>query len=90
LRAVASRHVFLGLNDNDWYVKEAKRHRVNGAVQLVSRNCKMAIGTRLTHMAFENAGIPILSIYADNVDAREWDDSKIKTLVSRFIEERLL
>ena len=39
---------------------------------------------------FENAGIPLLTIYADVVDAREWDDEKIKSQVSNFIEARLL
>jgi hypothetical protein len=40
-------------------------------------------------MALENAGIPVLPIYADNVDPRDWDDAKMKSLVSEFIERRL-
>jgi len=43
-----------------------------------------------TKIVFENAGIPLLTIYADVVDAREWDDEKVKSQVSNFIEERLL
>jgi len=39
---------------------------------------------------FEHAGIPVVSIPCDNVDARAWDEEKIRDLVSRFIEERIL
>jgi len=44
----------------------------------------------LQEIAFGNVGIPLLTIYADVVDAREWDDEKVKSQVSNFIEERLL
>ncbi len=90
LRALASRHVFLGLGDDSWLVKEAKLHRVNGAIQMVGKNCKTYMRGPLTRMIFENAGIPTLSIPCDNVDARQWDEPKIRSLVSGFIEERLM
>ena len=90
LRALASRHVFLGLGDDTWLVKEAKLHGVNGAIQMVGKNCKAYMRAPLTQMAFERAGIPALSIPCDNVDARQWDEEKIRSLVSIFIEERLL
>ena len=41
-------------------------------------------------LILEDAGIPTLSIPCDNVDARQWDENKIKSLVCNFIEERLL
>jgi len=92
LRALASRHLSMGehLRQPDWLVKEAKLHEVNGAVMIVSESCIRDIGRRFTKIAFEDAGIPLLPIYADVVDAREWDDEKIKAQVSNFIEERLL
>ncbi|MBN1367074.1 MAG: 2-hydroxyacyl-CoA dehydratase [Dehalococcoidales bacterium] len=90
LRALASRNVFLGLNTNDWFVKEAKLHNIAGAVQLVSTTCRIGMYTSLTKLAFEKAGIPVLEITADNVDARKWDDEKIKAQVSEFIEKRCL
>ncbi len=92
LRALASRHLSMGehLRQPDWLVKEAKLHKVNGAVMIVAENCIRDVGRRFTQIAFEDAGIPLLTIYADVVDAREWDDDKIKSQVSSFIEERLL
>lgn len=90
LRALASRHLFIGIGDSVWYVKEAKLNKVNGVVQLVSKDCRESVATPLQRMAFENVGIPVLPIYADNVDAREWDDDLIKSQVSNFIETRLL
>jgi hypothetical protein len=82
--------VFLGLGDDSWLVKEAKLHRVNGAIQMVGRNCKAYMRAPLTRIIFENAGIPTLSIPCDNVDARQWDEPMIRSLVSTFIEERLI
>jgi benzoyl-CoA reductase/2-hydroxyglutaryl-CoA dehydratase subunit BcrC/BadD/HgdB len=95
LRALASRHVvgsipYGWIRDPDWLLKEAKLHKVNGAVMIVNRSCIRDIGRRFTKIVFENAGIPLLTIYADVVDAREWDDEKIKSQVSSFIEEKLL
>jgi benzoyl-CoA reductase/2-hydroxyglutaryl-CoA dehydratase subunit BcrC/BadD/HgdB len=95
LRALASRNVvgpipYGWIRDPDWLLKEAKSHKVNGAVMIVNRSCIRDIGRRFTKIAFENAGIPLLTIYADVVDAREWDDEKIKSQVSNFIEERLI
>lgn len=89
LRALASRHLFIGIGDSDWYVKEAKLNKVSGVVQLVSKDCRESVVTPLQRIAFENAGIPVLPIYADNVDARAWDDEQIKAQVSNFIEARL-
>jgi len=41
-------------------------------------------------MVLEEGGIPALPIYADVVDAREWNDEEIRAQVSRFIEERCI
>jgi hypothetical protein len=89
LRALAARIVFLG-HGNDWLISEAKRFKVDGMVQIVSGHCSQAVHSPMVKRAFENAGIPTLQIRADNVDAREWDDAKIKAQVSDFIEKRLL
>jgi hypothetical protein len=56
---------------------------------LVRKGCRESIEAPLIRMALENAGIPVLPIYADNVDPRDWDDAKMKSLVSEFIERRL-
>jgi benzoyl-CoA reductase/2-hydroxyglutaryl-CoA dehydratase subunit BcrC/BadD/HgdB len=92
LRALASRHLDMGeyLRQPEWLVKEAKLHKASGAVMIVNRSCIRDVGRRFIKIAFEDAGIPLLTIYADVVDAREWDDEKVKSQVSSFIEERLL
>jgi benzoyl-CoA reductase/2-hydroxyglutaryl-CoA dehydratase subunit BcrC/BadD/HgdB len=95
LRALASRHVvgpvlYGSIRDPDWLLKEAKLHRVDGAIMIVNTSCMRDVGRAFTRVTFEDAGIPLLTIYADVVDAREWDDEKVKSEVSSFIEERLL
>ena len=57
---------------------------------IISRSCIRDVGRKFIQIAFEKAGIPVLPIYADVVDAREWDDEKIKFLVSDFIESRVI
>jgi benzoyl-CoA reductase/2-hydroxyglutaryl-CoA dehydratase subunit BcrC/BadD/HgdB len=78
------------IRDPDWLLKEAKLHKVDGAIMIVNRSCMRDVGRTFTKIAFEAAGIPLLTVYADVVDAREWDDEKVKSQVSTFIEERLL
>jgi hypothetical protein len=90
LRALAGRSIFLGLWGSEWQVKEAKINQVDGIVQLIGKNCREYIEAPMTRMAFEKAGIPVLQIFADNVDVREWDDTRIKAQVENFIETRLL
>jgi benzoyl-CoA reductase/2-hydroxyglutaryl-CoA dehydratase subunit BcrC/BadD/HgdB len=90
LRALAGRHVFLGLGDDNWIAKEARRHNVNAVIQMVSQNCRRSLQAPLTRMVLEDSGIPTLAIPCDNVDARAWNENKIKNLVSDFIEKRLL
>lgn len=92
LRALASRHLVMGdlLRQPEWLLKEARLHQVSGAVMIVSASCIRDIGRRLTRMVFENAGIPVLTLYADVVDAREWNDEQVRAQVASFIEEKVL
>ncbi|MGB9919430.1 MAG: 2-hydroxyacyl-CoA dehydratase subunit D [Moorellales bacterium] len=96
LRALASR--FVGMSEmlhmppwnTDWFLKEAKKHRIGGVVHLVSGNCPQAVeGSYFIRKRFEEAGIPVLEIRADTVDARAWDQSRIMAEVEWFIENRL-
>ncbi len=95
LRALASRHVTITefIYHRDWLVKEAILHKVRGAVMIVAKSCIRPVGGGVGNMftirAFEAAGIPVLPIYSDVVDAREWKDEEIKFQVSKFIEEKL-
>ena len=58
----------------EWIVHQAREHRIDGALVLRPRSMKPAATGRLfIERALEDAGIPVLPIEADVVDAREWD-----------------
>jgi hypothetical protein len=85
LRTVAGRHILLGFGGAEWMVKEAKLHKCDGVVGFGSGSAS-AVGTR----PFEEAGIPAIEIPGHNVDARQWDDEKVRSIVSNFLEKRIL
>ncbi|ARK29913.1 2-hydroxyacyl-CoA dehydratase subunit D [Halalkalibacter krulwichiae] len=96
LRTLVSRTV--GMEDmlhmppwnSDWYVNEAKRNGIDGVVHLISDSCtQSAGGTYFVKKAFEDAGIPILQLRADPVDARGWDDSAMTAQLEQFIENKI-
>lgn len=95
-RALASR--FVGMEDllhmppwnSDWYVKEALHNQVHGVVHLVSDSCTQgAGGTYFIKQALEEAGIPVLQLLADPVDARAWDERQMVAALTEFLETRL-
>ncbi|MEV0210768.1 2-hydroxyacyl-CoA dehydratase family protein [Streptomyces sp. NPDC050788] len=89
LRAVAAR--FCAFRDQmytppwsvEWHVKEAKAHRVDGVVHLISPDSRSSWFT--TH-ALRQAGIPVLEIRADNADGRSLDPRAMHDQVARWIE----
>ena len=96
LRALASR--FVGMEDMlhmppwnvDWYLKEAKHNGISGMVHLVAESCTQAVqGSYFIKKAFEEAGIPVLELRADTVDARAWDEAKMTAQIESFLENRL-
>jgi len=96
LRALASR--FAGMEDmlhmppwnSDWYVKEAQKNQINGVVHLVAESCTQAVqGSYFIKKAMEDAGIPVLELRADTVDARAWDDKRMTGVLENFLETRL-
>ena len=96
LRALASR--FVGMEDmlhmppwnSDWYLKEAKENGINGMVHLVAESCTQAVqGSYFIKKAFEDAGIPVLELRADTVDARAWNDERMTVEIEKFLENRL-
>jgi hypothetical protein len=97
LAALASRVV--NLNEqlhnppwaNEWIVEQAGQHRIDGAVMLVPGGMRpAATGKRFVARALERAGVPVLTIDADQVDARQWNADDMGRRVGRFIEGRLL
>jgi len=96
LRALASR--FVGLEDmlhmppwnTEWYLKEARNSGIDGVVHLVSNSCTQAVqGSYFIRKNFEDAGIPVLELRADTVDARDWDDAQMTAQLEAFLETRL-
>ena len=93
LRALAAR--FAAFTDQlytppwsaEWYVKEARNHGIDGVVHLVSEDPR---GSYFTTRALEAAGIPVLELHADNVDARGTDEGGIFRTVAEWLEHRVL
>jgi len=96
LRALASR--FCGLEEflhmppwnTDWFVREAKNNDITGVVYLVPENCTSAVeGSHFIVDAMEKAGIPVLLLRADPVDASKWSNENMTAAVEDFLENRL-
>jgi len=96
LRALASR--FVGMEDmlhmppwnTEWYLKEARKNQIGGVVHLVSASCTQAVqGSYFIRKTFEDAGIPVLELRADTVDARDWDEAQMTAELEAFLETRL-
>ena len=74
-----------------WLVHQARTHRVNGALVLRPRSMKPAATGRLfIERALEEAGIPVLPIEGDVVDARPWDPDAARAAVRSFLDARVL
>ncbi|HEU4651754.1 MAG TPA: 2-hydroxyacyl-CoA dehydratase family protein, partial [Croceibacterium sp.] len=95
MRALASR--ICSINEvlhlppwmNGWMVSEAGRCGIDAAVMLLPPDNRLSqSGTRLTAMALEEAGVPVLMIDADMVDAKIWDHDRMVALVAEFLRER--
>jgi hypothetical protein len=89
MRALAAR--FAAFSDQlytppwsaEWYVKEARHHGVDGVVHLVSDDPR---GSWFTTRALEAAGIPVLELHADNVDARTADPQTLDRTVRDWLD----
>jgi benzoyl-CoA reductase/2-hydroxyglutaryl-CoA dehydratase subunit BcrC/BadD/HgdB len=74
---------------NEWMVSEADRCGIDAAVQLLPPDNRLSqSGTRLTALSLEAAGVPVLTIDADMVDARNWDHDRMVGLVAEFLHLR--
>ena len=76
---------------NEWIVHQAKLHRIDAAFVLTSLGTRpAATGNRFIERALEHAGIPVLPVIADMVDARDWDPEGMRRKVSEFLTLRVL
>ncbi len=95
LRTLAARYVGLteGLHvppwNTEWYVDQAKKHRIDAAVLLAPGTGCQSRDTYFTKKALEEVDVPVFEIGSDNVDSRDWDDEEIKKQLSSFIEARV-
>jgi benzoyl-CoA reductase/2-hydroxyglutaryl-CoA dehydratase subunit BcrC/BadD/HgdB len=74
----------------EWIVEQARAHRIDAALVLHPRSLKpSATGRRFIERALEDAGIPVLPVAADVVDARAWDPAATRAAVRDFLDERV-
>ena len=92
LRALASRTVSMNeqLHNppwaNEWIVDQALRHRIDAALVLRPLGTRpSATGNLFIERALSKAGIPVLPVFADMVDARSWDGTAMREKVSSFL-----
>jgi benzoyl-CoA reductase/2-hydroxyglutaryl-CoA dehydratase subunit BcrC/BadD/HgdB len=75
----------------EWIVQQARNHRINGALVLRPRSMKPAgTGRLFIERALEEAGIAVLPIEGDVVDARAWDAAAARAAVKSFLETRVI
>jgi benzoyl-CoA reductase/2-hydroxyglutaryl-CoA dehydratase subunit BcrC/BadD/HgdB len=74
----------------EWIVAQAREHRIDAALVLHPRSLKpSATGRLFIERALEAAGVPVLPIAADVVDARAWDPAAARERVRAFLDERV-
>ena len=74
----------------EWIVEQAREHRIDAALVLRPRSMKPAATGRLfIERALEGAGIPVLPIEADVVDARAWNPVASRDAVRAFLDARV-
>jgi benzoyl-CoA reductase/2-hydroxyglutaryl-CoA dehydratase subunit BcrC/BadD/HgdB len=74
----------------EWILHQAREHRIDGALVLRPRSTKASgTGRLFIERALEEAGIPVLAIEADVVDARAWDPDAARDRVGSFLPRRV-
>jgi len=92
LRALASRYVnyaeaSLPPYSLYFFIEEAKKYRIDGVVYQKAESCRfLSFTMHMLIKAFEDIGIPTFVLASDYVDARDWDDAKMKSQLGGFIE----
>ncbi|MGQ9427372.1 2-hydroxyacyl-CoA dehydratase subunit D [Gilvimarinus sp. F26214L] len=94
LRALASR--IAGMNEvlhlppwmNEWMVHEAKRAKIDAVMMLMPEGARLSqSGSLFTKKAFEDAGIPVIDLWADMVDSSDWDHDRMVSYVGEFLDK---
>jgi len=85
LRALASRFTWLGVQETEWLAHIAKEHHCDGVVGF-----QCGPRPQLWARYLEKQGLPVCELPGNNVDARQWNDGKVRDLMTDFIENRIL
>jgi benzoyl-CoA reductase subunit B len=73
---------------NGWMVSETRRCGIDAAVMLIPPDNRLSqSGTLLTAQSLEDAGVPVLRLGADMVDAKTWDHATMVGMVETFLQE---
>ena len=71
---------------NGWMTSEAQRCGIDACVVLLPPDNRLSqSGTKLTALSLEAGGVPVLTIDADMVDAKNWDHGRMVGLVADFL-----
>ena len=74
---------------NEGMVSEAERCGIDAAVLLLPQDNRLSqSGTKLTALSLEAAGVPVLTVDADMVDARNWDHDRMVGIVDECLHRR--
>ncbi len=75
---------------SEWMVSEAKRCGIDAAVMLEPPDSRLSqSGTALTAAALRAAGVPVLMLNADMVDAKHWDHHAMVRLMAEFLQREV-
>jgi benzoyl-CoA reductase/2-hydroxyglutaryl-CoA dehydratase subunit BcrC/BadD/HgdB len=86
----ASPYLEIERSQNEYFLKLAKKYRVNGVILLLPMGCRVWYGfSRMIEDSFKDLGIPTLHLDVDTVDSRQYSDSQAKTRVEAFVESLL-
>jgi hypothetical protein len=76
---------------NEWLVNEAGRCGIDAAVMLVPPDNRLSqSGTLLSRDALQAAGVPVLLLGADMVDAKSWDHDTAVDHVEGFLRQEVV
>ncbi|MFV0643936.1 MAG: 2-hydroxyacyl-CoA dehydratase subunit D [Sphingomonadaceae bacterium] len=74
---------------NGWMESEAERCGIDATIVLLPPDNRLSqSGTNITAMTLERAGVPVLKIDADMVNAANWDHDAMVALVADFLREK--
>ncbi|HTM95672.1 MAG TPA: 2-hydroxyacyl-CoA dehydratase family protein [Croceibacterium sp.] len=72
-----------------WMTSEAERCGIDAAIILLPPDNRLSqSGTKLTAAALEAAGVPVLMMDADMVDAKTWDHDRMVSMVAAFLAQK--